>query len=246
MRAAFEPQGGARMDDYPGISMRVSPARRKLIYFAGILVLFLSVTALVVLMASMVAFFSAWIAIRSALCEIPLLQDVNLVDFFLQSGIPLPALLLQSIVLLLVLVFMPILEFGMTVLMFLEGCLIIRSAKVTRMNITPEGIQFISPGVEMRSSWINIKAAVNKSHLGGLRHFDVFTLDGPAQQAHAWWIPFWGRKPKLEIPLSLFPDWRERELGQAAKKNAPWIMESGKAQTGGPASPPDPSAERRP
>lgn len=207
------------------LKMEMGSSTKKLYYFFGVFYFFMGFLEIGLLLLMVVFLLRGIYDLNLIFHTIPLFDNIGIADLFQRSDIPLTSIIFLSIPLFLSFVILPLFLLGMSFLLFFEGFLVLWITKITCIKTSPEGLFNISPGVELRSNWKNIKGAVNKSYLGGMRHFDVLTLTEPTQQILAWWVPFWDRKPKLEIPLSVFADWRERELGQAAKQYAPWIME---------------------
>ncbi|MBN1439344.1 MAG: hypothetical protein JW929_08050 [Anaerolineales bacterium] len=123
---------------------------------------------------------------------------------------------------------MLILEGFAALWLFLTGCLTIQLVRKTRMDLSADGLTFRFPGAVMTTGWENVQGVKAKKYFFGLREYEALVLAEPTRQTLAWWFPFWSRQPVREIPLSMFPDWRERELGAAARRYAPGILENGK------------------
>ena len=160
-------------------------------------------------------------ALYSIYAMAPASNNVDLSDFIQKLSASIPAIYFWIFF---GVVFLPLYGLGMSAYFLFQGSLLIWITKTTRVDIASEGIAFHSPGVALRSSWKNIRGVAVKKYFLGLRQYEALALIEPAEQTLAWWVPFGGRKPNLEIPLSVFADWRERELGQAAKQFAPWIL----------------------
>jgi hypothetical protein len=208
------------------LKMEIGRSTKKLYYFFGLFCFFMGFLEIGLLFLLVVSLARGIYALYFVFHMIPLPANIGIGELFQRSNIPLMTIILLAVPLFLSFVILPLCLLGMSLMSFFEGFLFLRITQVACIDSSPEGVAYYSPGVELHSSWKNIQGVINKSYLGGLRHFDVLTLIEPARQILAGWVPFWDKKPKLEIPLSVFADWRERELGQAIKQYAPWIMEN--------------------
>jgi hypothetical protein len=99
---------------------------------------------------------------------------------------------------------------GLSQMMF--PTFILWQLRKTRVVVSPDGIAFSSPGFDLQSTWDNIE------RIRELGRYDSLILRKPGGQKRAWWSRLLNRQAEREIPLSMFPGWRNTELGQEIKK----------------------------
>ncbi|MFZ6028556.1 MAG: hypothetical protein ACOYYS_12640 [Chloroflexota bacterium] len=96
--------------------------------------------------------------------------------------------------------------------------------KETRIVTSPTQISFYSPSFELHSPWANLETIGSMPAHFGIRRFDSIVLQQPAEQKFSGLLGMFWKKPVKAIPLSMFGDWRESELGQEIKKYAPHLF----------------------
>jgi hypothetical protein len=106
-------------------------------------------------------------------------------------------------------------------LMIFIGALDYWIAKVVRIVTSPSGLWFNSPGVELYTDWANVKAIGSKGVFLRRQKFDTLVLLQPAEQKCTGLVRLLKRSVEKEIPLSMFGNWRESELGQEIKRYVP-------------------------
>ena len=110
------------------------------------------------------------------------------------------------------------------ILILVMGWMTYLEAKQVHIITSVDGITYYSPGLEVRSPWENVDKIRSMSILFGRRKLDFLLLLQPAEQKSNWWFRLWRGKPDNEIPLSMFGNWRESELGQEIMKYAPHLF----------------------
>jgi hypothetical protein len=93
--------------------------------------------------------------------------------------------------------------------------------------LTPEQLEFYSPGLALRTPWENIARIGRMSIRGKPAKYDSLVLRVSATQRTAWWFKLLRKDPEREIPLSMFSNWKTTELGQEIKKYAPQLFLDG-------------------
>ena len=111
----------------------------------------------------------------------------------------------------------------MWILVPVMGWMTYLEAKQVHIVTSMDGITYSSPGLELCSPWENVDKIRSMSILFGRRKLDFLLLLQPAEQKSNWWFRLWRGKPDNEIPLSMFGNWRESELGQEIMKYAPHL-----------------------
>jgi hypothetical protein len=104
--------------------------------------------------------------------------------------------------------------------MFLSVWLTARILKAIRLVLSPEKLEFYSPGLALTTSWDNLE------RIGRLATHNSLVLRAPATQKTAWWFKLLRKRPEHEIPMSMFSNWRVSEIGQEIKKYAPHLFSS--------------------
>jgi hypothetical protein len=94
----------------------------------------------------------------------------------------------------------------------------------TRIITTPSKIVFIGPGIELHSSWDNLQKVSKRQKLLGLQKYDSILLYKSIKPITKWWSGIVTSNTIGEIPLSMFPDWKESEMGVIIEKMAPHLF----------------------
>jgi hypothetical protein len=98
----------------------------------------------------------------------------------------------------------------------------------TRIIVTDETIAFVSPGLELQTSWNNLVRIRNLMH----PVYESLLLHEPVMPKSTWWIRLLHLgQPKQEIPLSMF-DWRNTGLEQDIREHAPHLFALGTTSDG--------------
>jgi len=117
-----------------------------------------------------------------------------------------------------------ILYIVMGALMICIGAMDYWIAKVVRIVTSPSGLWFYSPGVALHTDWANVKAVGSKGVFLRRQKFDTLALLQPAEQKCTGVVRLLKRSVEKEIPLSMFGNWRDSELGQEIKRYVPTAL----------------------
>jgi hypothetical protein len=96
--------------------------------------------------------------------------------------------------------------------------------KTTRLVLSPERLEFYSPGLVLTTSWDNLERIGSVSTLLGSAKSDNLVLRAAAIQKTAWWFKLLRKHPEHVIPMSMFSNWRGSEIGQEIKRYAPHLF----------------------
>jgi hypothetical protein len=112
------------------------------------------------------------------------------------------------------------------VILFLSVWLTAETLKTTRLALSPEKLEFYSPGLVLTTSWDNLERIGSMSTLLGAK-YDSLVLRATATQKTAGWFKLLRKHPEHEIPMSMFSNWRVSEIGQEIKRYAPHLFSDG-------------------
>jgi hypothetical protein len=112
----------------------------------------------------------------------------------------------------------------LALLQFLSAGLNVATLTTTRLVLSPEQLEFYSPGLTLVTSWDNLQHIGSMSILLGLAKYDSLVLRAATTPKVAWWFKLLRKCPEQEIPMSMFSNWRVSEIGQEIKKYAPHLF----------------------
>jgi hypothetical protein len=105
---------------------------------------------------------------------------------------------------------------GLSQLMF--PSLLLWQLRDTHILVSPDGITYTSPSMALKCAWYNLERIRENGQYNSL------VLRKPVELKCAWWSRLFSRQAVQEIPLSWFPGWQGKELGQEIKRYAPHLF----------------------